>query len=224
MAKVRAHGIDGQIANWIEACLTGRKQQVVLNGACSSWREVTSGVPQGSVLGPLLFVIFNNNNIDLALNLTDLFLSKFADDTKAARVVDSDQEADLLQKDLDGFAQWARDWQMLFNVDKCKVIHMGRNNPRRDYTMEGKTLIKVEEEKDLGVIVHQSLKPAAQVGKAIKKANHILGKLIRAFTYRDKVYFIQLYKVYARCHLEYAVQSWSPYLEQDIQAIEDVQR
>jgi ribonuclease P/MRP protein subunit RPP40 len=223
MAKVRAHGIIGQVADWIEAWLTERKQRVVLNGSCSSWRSVFSGVPQGSILGPTLFVIFIND-IDLALDLTDLFLSKFADDTKAARVVDTDAEAARLQNDLDGFAQWAREWQMLFNVDKCKVIHVGRTNPRRNYTMEGKQLIKVEEEKDLGVMVHQSLKPGAQVAKAVKKANEVLGQLIRAFTYRDKYIFIQLYKVYVRCHLEYAIQCCSPYLEQDIQAIEDVQR
>ena len=223
MAKVRAHGIIGQVADWIEAWLTERKQRVVLNGSCSSWRSVFSGVPQGSILGPTLFVIFIND-IDLALDLTDLFLSKFAEDTKAARVVDTDAEAARLQNDLDGFAQWAREWQMLFNVDKCKVIHVGRTNPRRNYTMEGKQLIKVEEEKDLGVMVHQSLKPGAQVAKAVKKANEVLGQLIRAFTYRDKYIFIQLYKVYVRCHLEYAIQCCSPYLEQDIQAIEDVQR
>ena len=90
--------------------------------------------------------------------------------------------------------------------------------------MEGKKLIKVDEEKDLGVIVHQSLKPGSQVAKAVKKANQILGQLLRSFTYSDKHNFIQLYKVYVRCHLEYAVQCWSPYLQQDIEIIEDVQR
>ena len=113
---------------------------------------------------------------------------------------------------------------MLFNVDKCKVIHVGRTNPRRDYTMEGKQLIKVEEEKDLGMMVHESLKPGTQVAKAVKKANQTLGQLIRAFSYRDKTTFIQLYKVYVRCHLEYAIQCCSPYLEQEKELIEDVQR
>ena len=81
---------------------------------------------------------------------------------------------------------------MCFNMDKCKVIHVGRNNPRRDYIMEGKKLIKVGEEKDLDVLVHQSLKPGSQEAKVVKKANQILGKLIRSFTYRDKHHFIQL--------------------------------
>ena len=113
--------------------------------------------------------------MDMALNLSGLFLSKFADDTKAARVVDTDNEAEELQQNLDGFSQWARDWQMCFNVDKCKVLHVGRTNPQRDYFMDGKKLLKVEEEKDLGVLVHKSLKPSAQVAKMVKKACLVRG-------------------------------------------------
>ena len=90
--------------------------------------------------------------------------------------------------------------------------------------MEGEKLLVVEEEKDLGVIVHQNLKPSAQVAKAAKKANQILGQLLRAFTYRDSIHFIKLYKVYVRCHMEYAVQTWNPYLENDKEVLENVQR
>ena len=90
--------------------------------------------------------------------------------------------------------------------------------------MFGKKLGVTEEEKDLGVMVHKSLKPSVQVAKAAKKANQVLGQLARAFTYRDKVYFIKLYKVYVRCHLEYSIQSWSPHLKQDIKVLEAVQQ
>ena len=113
---------------------------------------------------------------------------------------------------------------MLFNVDKCKVIHVGKNNPRREYVMEGKKLLVVEEEKDLGVLIDQSLKPSCQVGAAAKKANSALGQLLRAFTYRDKVHFIRLYQTFVRCHLEYAVSTWSPWLQKDINVLEDIQR
>ena len=140
---------------------------VVLNGSGSAWMDVTSGVPQGSVLGPLLFVIFIND-IETVLDQTDLFLSKFADDTKAGRVVDTQEGADKLQKDLDNFSKWARDWQMMFNVGKCKVLHLGNSNPRHKYFMDGKELMEVDEEKDLGVMIHQSLKPAVQVAAAAK--------------------------------------------------------
>ena len=87
------------MADWIEAWLAGRQQKVVLNGTSSAWLEVTSGVPQGSTLGPLLFVIFIND-IDTVLNQTNLFLSKFADDTKAGRIVDTEEGANKLQEDL----------------------------------------------------------------------------------------------------------------------------
>ena len=166
-----------EVAAWIEAWLEGRKQQVVLNGSFSSWLDVTSGVPQGSVLGPLLFVIFIND-IDLALEQADLFLSKFADDTKAGRVVDSVDGAAKLQDDINNFSKWANDWQMMFNVGKCKVLHFGKDNPRNTYFMDGKQLDAVEEEKDLGVLVHQSLKPSQQIAAAAKKANKILGQIL----------------------------------------------
>ena len=145
LAKLRGHGITGEVATWIEAWLSGRQQRVVLNGSSSDWEDVTSGVPQGSCLGPILFVIFIDD-IDTAVNMDGLFMSKFADDTKTARVVDTDVEASVLQEDLNGLSAWAKTWQMAFNVDKCKVIHVGRNNAGRDYFMDGKKLIVVEEE------------------------------------------------------------------------------
>ena len=117
MSKVRAHSIEGLVANWVEEWLRDRKQRVVLNGTASSWRNVTSGVPQGSVLGPTLFVIFIDD-IDDIIDAAGLFLSKFADDTKTGRVVDNDVQADILQGELNSLADWAEKWQMLFNVDK----------------------------------------------------------------------------------------------------------
>ena len=196
---------------------------MVLNGSGSTWLEVTSGVPQGSVLGPILFVIFIND-IDCALDKEALFLSKFADDTKAGRVVDTVDGVAKLQEDLNGFSKWARDWQMQFNVGKCKVIHLGSSNPRNKYVMDGEELGAVEEEKDLGVLVHQSLKPGVQIAAAAKKANQVLGQILRAFTYRDKTHFIRLFTSRVRCHLEYAVQAYSPWLAKDIEVLESVQR
>ena len=102
------------MAKWIFYWLTGRRQRIVINGVSSSWGNVISGVPQGSVLGPLLFFIYIND-ID-----TDLFsnICKFADDTKIGRAVATEDEEQLLRDDLKILAKWAIDWQMLFNVEK----------------------------------------------------------------------------------------------------------
>ena len=107
------------------------------------------------------------------------------------------------QNVIDNIQTWSEDWQMLFNVSKCK-------NNKGYYTMDGRTLEVVDSEKDVGVVIHNSLKPSIQCAKAAGKANLVLGQLSRAVTYRDKDTFVRLYKVYVRPHLEYAVQSWCP--------------
>ena len=113
-------------------------------------------------------------------------------------------------------------------MDKCKVIHFGRNNPCYSYTMggfapAGTVLESVREEKDVGVIVSESLKPSAQCAKAVKKANSVLGQISRAFHYRNKETWIPLYKTFVRCHLEYCVQAWCPWTVADVSLMESVQ-
>jgi hypothetical protein len=220
--KLKVHGLGGEVLDWISAWLAGRKQRVVLNGKESSWEEVLSGVPQGSVLGPLLFLIFIN---DLDMAVSDLeTLLKFADDTKVARVIRSDSDREELQAALDRLMNWSEVWGMRFNVGKCKVMHIGRHNTRSDYTMAGVTLEKTREERDLGVTVMDTLKPAAECAKAARTANFVLGQITRAFRYRDKRTFVQLYKQYVRPHLEFAVQAWAPWQQADKDLLENVQR
>ena len=125
-------GIKGDILRWIKECLSERKQCVVLHGMRSTWEKVTSGVPQGSVLGPTLFLIFIND-IDLACKLTGACKKKFADDTKCYKVVETEEDQVQFQSMLDNLAQWSFDWQMLFNVDKCHVLHVGKKNKEYEY-------------------------------------------------------------------------------------------
>ena len=122
--KMQTLGITGKVLAWVVAWLRGRQQRVVLNGSASSWATVDSGVPQGSVLGPTLFVIFIND-IDNVISIVNSFISKFADDTKVGRKVMDDTDRHLLQQDLDNLSQWSQDWQMQFNAVKCKVLHIG---------------------------------------------------------------------------------------------------
>ena len=196
---------------------------MVINGKASSWEDIQSGVVQGSVLGPCLFLIYIND-IDGVVDDLDGFLSKFADDTKWVKKISSEQDRKDFQQGLDNLMQWADAWQMEFNKDKCHIIHLGRNNNKYHYTMGGVQLAASEFEKDLGVIVHQSLRPSLQCAKAARKANSVLGQLCRGVGYRDKDVFMNLYKTYVRPHLEYVVQAWCPWTMGDKEVLEAVQR
>ena len=223
LAKLKAHGIGGDIFKWIEAWLSNRKQRVVLNGSQSEWSTVPSRVPQGSVLGPLLFFIFIND-IDTAVDVVNCVLIKFADDTKGLHKVDSEDDARKMQKDLDRLFKWSLEWQMLFNLDKCHILHFGNNNPQNTYTIDDQPLLHVDEEKDLGVLITSCCTPSRQASAAAIKGYQVLGQLLRTFTFRDRYTFVRLYEQYVRPHLEYCVQAWSPWLQQDIDILENVQR
>jgi ribonucleases P/MRP protein subunit RPP40 len=122
--KLKAYGIDGILVKWIESFLTGRKQRVLIGDNSSEWEDVTSSVPQGSVLGPLLFTIFINDLPDKIKNECRLY----ADDSTVIGVIESEEDAIEIQKDIDSMQNWAKTWQMSFNYDKCKVLHFGKKN------------------------------------------------------------------------------------------------
>ena len=134
---------------WIISWLTDRSQRVIYNNRSSGWKPVWSGVPQGSVLGPLCFVIYINT-IDLVIEDALTFLSKFAGDSKAERKVNTDHDREALQSSLNALTQWAHDWKMQLNESKCKVVHIGKNNSRYKYLMNGVVLEASDKEKDVG--------------------------------------------------------------------------
>ncbi|XP_055490631.1 uncharacterized protein LOC129696607 [Leucoraja erinacea] len=187
-----------------------------VNGSFSQWQAVTSGVPQGSVLGPQLFTIYIND-LDEGIEGN---ISKFADDTKLGGSVSCEEDARRLQGDLDRLGEWANVWQMQYNVDKCEVIHFGGKKGKADLYLNGGRLGKGEMRRDLGVMVHQSLKVGMQVQQAVKKANGMLAFIAKGFEYRSREVLLQL----VRPHLEYCVQFWSPSLRKEIITKEGVQR
>ena len=194
LKKVSEHGIGGKVGRWIKEWLTGRKQRVSVNGKLSGWLSVLSGVPQGSVLGPVLFLIFIND-LDME-TMERQIIKKFADDTKIAQFIESEVDAAELQATLDRLTAWAVRWGMQFNVGKCHIMHVGRNNPEYEYKMCGVTLEKTTDERDIGVTVSPNLKPAQQCRKAAQTASMctVLGQIMRAFHNRDGHVFINLYK------------------------------
>ena len=162
------------------------------------------------------------DDIDDYTPLIELLI-KFADDTKGLKEIESMADRNKLQATLDNLTKWAQDWGMSFNIPKCKIMHVGRNNPRYEYTMSGKLLAKVEEEKDIGVTVHSSLKPSRHCQKIAATSNTVLHQLTKNFHYRDRHVFKKLYVQYMRPHVEFASPAWSPWSEQDKTLLEKVQ-
>ena len=224
--KLQKYGIEGNTLRWIQSFLTGRKQQVIVNGCKSSFKEVLSGIPQGSVLGPILFVIFIN---DLP-EIVSCGIKLFADDAKIYRTVNSMEDCDDLQKDLLEMENWAKQWQMKFHPNKCQVMRIGRHHPDYTYVMHDNStgqplnLEESEVEKDLGVFVDNRLSFTKHIQQTVSKANKIVGMIRRTFKYLDEKMMISLYKSQVRPILEYGVTIWHPTLKKDIKSTEAVQR
>ena len=138
---------------------------MVLNGELSDYKGVTSSVPQGSVLGPVLFTIFIND-LDEGIKFK---IIKFADDTKIYTEIRNDLQAVQIQNDIDQLVKWSSDWQMLLNVTKCSVLHLGYNNQQKVYCMEGTQIKTTKKERDLGVFIQSDLKPSKQCVKALRR-------------------------------------------------------
>ena len=222
LQKLKAKGIDGDALRWIQNWLSNRTQAVRVGNEFSDSSEVKSGVPQGSVLGPVLFIIFIDD-IDNCAEELDLII-KFADDMKGLHEVTDATDSSKLQLALNRMAEWADKWCMAFNVDKCKIMHVGKNNPGFLYFMNGTQLQVVEEEKDIGVLIHKSLKPSKHVEKIANMAGAVLAQLVKNFHFRDRHIFKRLYVQYVRPHLEFSSPAWNPWTERDIEVLEKIQR
>ena len=220
LSKLRAYGIQGNTLLWIKSFLSGRRQTVVVNGVKSVTSNVLSGVPQGSVMGPLLFLIYINDIVSVIKSPALLF----ADDVKIFCPIVDQLSALQLQQDLLALKEWSKKWLLKFNITKTVVMHLGNTNQCYTYYMDEQPLQVVSEHKDLGIIIDSNLKFHSQTTAAANKANRVLGLIKKSFNYLNSRTLPILYKALVRPHLEYANVVWGPSYVGDSQIVERVQR
>lgn len=254
LQKLQHYGITGNTKAWIASFLSGRTHQVVVNGSESDTREVTSGVPQGTVVGPLLFLLYIND-IEQGLNST---IRLFADDSVIYRKIETIEDSHILQQDLFRLQEWADKWQMSFNIKKCKILRITRRTKTKinfNYVMSTPTLppstIEIEQrtiedakevlkvrpptlsftpleeitsDRYLGVILDNKLSFNEHVDTIVKKATNLLNLCRRNLNMCSPQIKETAYKSLVRPHLDYASPAWNPHTTRNISKIEAVQR
>jgi len=217
--KLAGYGICGSMLTWIKAFLHNRTQRVMLNGAFSDAECVKSSVPQGSVLGPTLFVLYINDIVE-CVSALPVKIKLFADDVKLYCGI---SDSEFLQIALDRVAKWADTWQLKLAKSKCTVLNLGRSSGAV-YTIDTEPLVRDGNCRDLGVQLTSSCKSSVHCSLIAKKAMRRAGMIFRAFSSRNVDTMLKAYTVYVRPLLECATPTWCPYLKKDIIAVEKVQK
>ena len=204
LGRLHQYGITGKLHDWFRSYLQGRKQQVTVLGATSRELPVTSGVPQGSLLGPILFLLFVD---DLPNTVKTSRVACYADDTKIFKSIDSITDCNALQSDLNDLVSWSESSGLIFNQSKCKYqcITRKKSPVQPTYNINETPLESCDTEKDLGVWVSSNLTSDKQVTEQCAKANKLLGFVRRASRYIQSIQTRRtLYLSLVRCHLGYA--------------------
>ena len=226
--KLTFAGLNPYILRWVASYLCNRQQHVVLNGKDSSTTDVVSGVPQGSVLGPLLFLIYINDSVHEPLSDGTL-ISLYADDILMYRIINCLRDYEKLQKDTDTVCSWVDNNELALNRIKCKYMVVSRLKSRavlsQTMLLYGEPMERVTNYRYLGVILTEDLSWSLHVDRISCKTRRLVGMLYRRFyRWATPRALTRLYLCLIRPHLEYAVPVWNPYLIKDIQKLESIQR
>ena len=221
-AKLHHYGVRGPTLNWIKSFLAGRTQRVIVEGVASDTAPVTSGVPLGTVLGPLLFLIYIND-LPSKVNSTARL---FADDCLLYRHIKTNDDTTSLQDDLNNLQYWERDWQMHFNPDKCEVIRITtkRKIIPSSYFIHGKELNITSKGKYLGITISQNLSWNNHIDNVCRKANNTTAFLRRNLSSCPANIRTKCYTTFVRPQLEYASSAWAPHTQSNINKLKSVQR
>ncbi len=210
IVKLQQFGITGPLLDWYRDYLSGRKQRVVIDGVSSSYLDVTSGVPQGSIVGPPLFLVFVNDLPDAAEHSK---VPMFADDSKCFRVIEMPHDTELLQSDLHSLCNWSSTSDLKFNLKKCTGIRFSRKRliESPEYSLNHQQIPLRSSQKDLGIIITNNLKWSTRISNIVSKANQMLGFLRRNCTHlTDTKCRRLLYLALVRAHLCYGSELWAP--------------
>ena len=225
LKKLSILGVRGKILSWIKSFLTSRTQSVVVNGVLSESAPVTSGVPQGSVIGPLLFLVLIS---DIDANIALSFLSSFADDTRLSRAVAGVTDASALQTDMEVVYQWALDNNMTFNDLKFEMLRFGPDSTLKlttNYTSPDGAIIDVKDHvRDLGVTVSADGSFKEHINKICLSARNMCAWILRTFKSRSPELMLTTWKSLVLPILDYCSQLWCPQKRGEIQQIEEIQK
>ena len=217
-------GVSDMLLEWMKDFLQGRQMRTVIRGTASQNRDVTSGVPQGSVLAPIMFLIYVN---DLGEDLSEnTYINMFADDAKIQRRIKDSSSCKELQEDIHKIKAWSTKWKMDFNVEKCHVVRFGESEKRPiwQYKLGDEIIPSADKEKDLGVVIQKKLDPEDHINQITSKMYHLLANMKTAFTYVDTDMVRKIITTYIRPTLEYASVVWNPYHVKDENKLERIQR
>jgi hypothetical protein len=222
LKKLSYYGIRGHLLQWFRGFLTHRTQQVVCDGEISTPRVVLSGVPQGTVLGPLLFLLYIN---DLPNHLAST-ARLFADDCLVYTSGKDDSHVKVLQEDLKKLEKWQEKWKMSFNPSKCSTMRISykKDPPTSTFTFCGQELEQVESHPYLGVEIDNKMTWSTHIKNTINKANRTLGFLRRNLWFCTREVKICTYNMLVLPVLEYACEVWDPFVANQKQRLEMVHR